>query len=580
MRRPRAARAPLWLVCLALQLVAVRHMWIDERVADGQMLRGVFEEPQGRPQLALTDCCGEEFFPGPGLDAHGAVAVSPGMIAVVNLKAGGTFVVKTDESTPTPYLVFGTKRGAADGSWFSDAQRFEADTRGLRLADWDGGESWHADARWLTALSEQCGAGDTRTVYVAADGDHADVRLGQCPPATVRTADGRPLLMAVVAGPSWLTVGREETGFRVERHVNTGILPPLLVVAAISIAGLAAIHPGAAVALSAGLAVLSAFAPYAAWLTYLAVPLLVVVGAVLRLSDRVIPFRRRWMRTCIGCMGVAIVLLAIVVTVQRAARNTFTERRWTEAGSDAGARCRLIGYSPVDNAQLRAGGGVSSMLAQCSACAGGLEVAARHGGRVDWMRRQVCAPEATPGVKAVVAIGGDNDDMLWAQGPADYFRHASAMLRFAGLAYARTVRPDYLPRTIDALAASAAHAVDDQAAALRAAAQCAGERGERFVFVHDLFIQDLAAGRSAVRRGLLERRRDAVAADGRERFFVDALEAFPEMGVSWFNDIRHPSLIGHRKIAERICDVLRQVNAPDVRRTTQLDGKGAVDEAG
>ena len=51
--------------------------------------------PQGRPELALTECCGDEFFPGPGLDAHGALAVSPGLIAVVNLAGGGRFVVTT-----------------------------------------------------------------------------------------------------------------------------------------------------------------------------------------------------------------------------------------------------------------------------------------------------------------------------------------------------------------------------------------------------------------------------------------------------------------------------------------------------
>ncbi len=563
MPRAWAARAPLWLLCLALQLVAVRHMWIDERVKDGQMLRGVFEEPQGRPELALTECCGEEFFPGPGLDVHGAIAVSPGLIAVANLEGGGTFVVTTDANTPAPYVVFGTKRSAESGSWLSDAQRLETGAAGLRLAAWDGGQSWKADARWLATLPERCG--DARSVHVSSTADHAEVRVGQCPPAEVRVGEGRPLLMVVVAGPSWVTISREGKGYRIERHVNTGFLLPLLVLATISIAGLAAISTGTAVTVSAGLAALSVFAPFAAWLTYLAVPLLVLIAAILRVSDRVVPFPRRWMRWCIGCMGVAIGLVVILASVQRAARNTFTERRWSEAGNGSGASCRLVGYSPIDNAQLRAGGGVSSMLAQCSACSGGLEIAARHGGRLDWTRGEVCSSELTSDVKSVVAIGGNNDDMLWARGLRDYVRHAGAMLRFAGLAYVRTVRPDVLSQTMDTLAAAAVHVVDEQAFALDAAAQCARERGARFVFVHDLFIQDLAAGRSATRRALLERRRDAVAPDGRQRFFVDALEAFSEMGVSWFNDMRHPSLIGHRKIAERICDIVR--DAPGAAAT-------------
>jgi hypothetical protein len=140
-------------------------------------------------------------------------------------------------------------------------------------------------------------------------------------------------------------------------------------------------------------------------------------------------------------------------------------------------------------------------------------------------------------------------------------RHAVAMLRFLTGVYARSVRPAALLGTIEAFAASAARAGDDQAAAVRAAAQCARDRGARFVLVHDLFIEDLTGGRSATRQALLERRRNAVAPDGRARVFVDALEAFPEMGVSWFNDMRHPSLVGHRKIAERVCEILKHAPA-------------------
>ena len=567
MPRTGAGRVLPWLLCVAVQLVAIRNMSIDERVVDGQMLRGLFEDPRGRPELALTGCCGEEFFPGPGLDAHGAIAVSPGLIAVAILEGRGTFVVKTDDRTPTPYIVFGTERAEADTHWFSDARRLDAGDTGLQLVAWNGGQSWRADARWLAALSERCGGADTRTVQVSSDTDHADVRIGSCPPAAVRIADGERLLMAVVAGPSWVTIEREGTGYRVERHVNTGTLVPLSALAAVSVAGLGTLSFGLLVAVSAGLLLVSFIVPFAAWMGFLVVLLLVVIGGIVRLSNRIIPFRRRWMRTCIGIMCAAIALLTIILAVQKALRSTFTERHWTEGEHDSGARCRLVGYSPIDNAQLRAGGGISDILAQCPACPGGLDVSARHGGRVDWMRGQVCSPDLAPRTNAVVAIGGDNDDMLWAQGAADYLQHAGAMLRFGMTAYDRIVRPDYLSRTIETFAASALRAVDDQAAALRAAAQCAQDRGARFVFVHDLFIEDLAAGRSATRRTLLERRREAVAPDGRQRFFVDALEAFSDMGVSWFNDMRHPSVIGHRKIAERICDIVQ--HAPDTATTAR-----------
>jgi hypothetical protein len=273
-------------------------------------------------------------------------------------------------------------------------------------------------------------------------------------------------------------------------------------------------------------------------------------------------------------MSVAIVLLTIVAAAQRALSGGFHERQWTEVGNDSGARCRLVGYSPVANAQLRTESGVSSMLAQCPACSGGLEIAARHGGRLDWTRRQVCSSEPSAGPQAIVAIGGNNDDMLWARGPGGYVRDVAAMLRFGSAVYARTVRPDYLLRTLDAFAVSATGAADEQEAALRAATQCAHDRGARFVFFHDTFIQDLAAGRSPTRQSLLERRRHAVQPDGHERFFVDALEAFPEMGVSWFNDMRHPSLIGHRKIAERMCDILQHPPAAAAGATAHSTSSG------
>src|SRR5690242_21782750 len=93
------ARVVLGLACLALQLAAIRTMWLDVRVTDGQVLRARFEDPHGRPELALTGCCGEEFFPGPGIDAHGSVAVPPGLIAVPILAAGAAFGVTTHHGT-------------------------------------------------------------------------------------------------------------------------------------------------------------------------------------------------------------------------------------------------------------------------------------------------------------------------------------------------------------------------------------------------------------------------------------------------------------------------------------------------
>src|SRR5262249_19244742 len=136
-------------------------------------------------------------------------------------------------------------------------------------------------------------------------------------------------------------------------------------------------------------------------------------------------------------------------------------------------------------------------------------------------------------------------------------RNGRAAFEFARAVYDRTLRPEHLSHLVDELTTSSVHAAPEQAADIAAAVRCARERGDRFVFVQDLLLSDLVAGRSANRRTLLERRRDAVAADGRAVFFIDALDAFQsEAGVSWFNDIRHLSLIGHRRFAEQICSIL------------------------
>lgn len=549
-----AARVLLGLLCLALQVGAVRHMWIDARVSDGQLLRARFEDPHGTPELALTGCCGEEFFPGPGIDAHGALAVSPGLIAVALLDRDETVVVTTDDATPMPYLVFGDRRSTDGTDWLENPRRVEPASTGVGLAAWDGGRPWRADAEWLATLGARCG-GAARSVQVRTTGAGAEVRVGTCAPVTVPRREGEPLLMAVLAGPSWVTIARDPA-LHVDRRVSSGTLDPVLLFSIASVAGLAAIGPGALVAVSIGLLIASFVQPLAAWLALVGIALVAVLVAIVRLAVRIVPLRSRWMRVGVGYLGVAAALVAAVVGVQRAARGGFFERHWTDGGGGTGGRCQLVGYSPVANAQLRIEEGVSTMLAHCAACAGGLDVSARHGGRLDWTSKQVCTPEASAATRAVVAIGGNNDDMLWARGLGGLARHLVAAAPFVSSVYARTARPDYLLATLDAFAGSATVVADAQEAALRDATRCAHERGARFVFVHDLFIEDLAFGRSPVRQALLERRRAAVAPDGRERFFVDVREAFPEMGLFWFNDMRHPSLIGHRKIAERVCSIL------------------------
>jgi hypothetical protein len=68
-------------------------------------------------------------------------------------------------------------------------------------------------------------------------------------------------------------------------------------------------------------------------------------------------------------------------------------------------------------------------------------------------------------------------------------------------------------------------------------------------------VLDLNGGRTDARTGMIAQRRNALEEGGAQ--FVDLLEAFrQEAGISWFNDLMHESIIGHRRVARLLCTMV------------------------
>lgn len=562
----------IWAACVLCQVVAVRGFWLYERPEPGQVMRGLFEDRDGRPAIVFQPCCGEEFYEAPGLGAQGEISLSSGMTAGVALESGGRYVVAAERGTGVPYVVFGSLRDTDGVPYLADARRMAVREGRLQLVDWDSAAPWPEDAAWLGTLRDQCAPTGAQTVPLIAvvDEQGISIEVGRCHVSDVvdRSAKDQPV-MAVLSGPAWARIERQPSGFRTQLAVIRIALIAVLVCSNILLAALWALgFARGAGPMSAALVALGFLRPAVALLAFFVLAAVAGLAGVVWLVDRVLPIGRRSIRSSIAALAAGLIIVVVLrLAAQHMDETGRVERPWapsaaSPAGTSARAACGLIGYSAVaDDAQLRAGGGVSQMLARCPACAAGLLVASRHGGTVDWMRKQVCAVDLAPGAP-IVFFGGANDDMLWAHDRRGFWGDVGALLPFYAAVHERRLQLDQQSRLLDQLSASSLRAGDEQAAEIAAAVRCAADRGHPFVFVHDLLITDLTGGRSPNRQALLERRQAAVGAEGRHAVFIDPLAAFgSEIGVSWFNDIRHPSLVGHRKIAEQMCAVLETLQA-------------------
>ena len=552
--RPRKLLAALLLLGFAADAWVLRASWTGAEVAEGEFRRGYFEWIDGAIGLAIDNVI-RPVFPSCVVTEEGALAVAPGMTAVVPLLDGSEYAL-TVESPFAPYLVIGEEAAIAPSSFdyppLLPGEAKLADGRTLAIVDgqlalvpWVAGIPWRDDAARLTALRQVCGVTAGRaSVRLTMAQNRLEIRFGSCTRGEPFGVTLGPRLLAAVAGPEWIEVSRP-SGWVTYRWV----VWPVLAAIAMKVVLLAwAVGLTGATVTSATLALAAVWWPIPAALTWPLTAAIAIVAALVRIARimvRCLPSPRGVVSTA----GAAILLLAGGLMLYEQPRS-FPPIIVSHVAPQEPYRCAVIGYSTAGGASLRGAmlrrenDGIRFFLDQeCEACRGHAASRSAGGETLDWLHEAFCdtAPSCGGNGK-VVFLGGANDDFLW------------AVLSIARLFIVGDQGPQPWRRSQAPAAAAARARIDQQTEAIHRLIECVRQRNGRLIFLHDFLVTDLVAGRDPDRAAMLAARQAAVEADGMD--FVDLYQRFAgEAGVSWFNDYIHPSLIGHYRFSQLACEL-------------------------
>lgn len=549
------ARAALFLLCVALDVLVLRRFLVHEEIAPGALRRGYFEEVEGRVTLVTTLAAGDGIFPEIGHDRAGDVSVPPGNTAVIPLAPGGAYRVSS-QSSLAPYVVLGAIARSDRPSDRTprpllDARRLTARDGRLELTAWDPARPFRDDAAWLLDLRAACVEG-AASLAARWNGGAIEVEIGRCAGRFEAPADATPVI-AVVAGPDWDTVRREGARFPIVRQIRQGALLAAIALAALAAALLAGgIGPPAALSVSLITAIASAWVPGPAVICLALQLPLGAASAAWRVIARRLPRARVAAR--IGAWAAVMIAIAAPIAL-------FARRREAPATAPAEttARCALTGYSAAAGSGLRRGEGAAGAVLgeRCGACAGSAVTRAKPGATFRFVRDLACeTPALLPRGGAVAFLGGSNDDILfWLHDGGPLSSVLYRAFTFADDTYHREPSLDAFLRLTEHAADASLRAIAIQSRLVGEAARCSRDAGDQLVFAHDFLVIDLARERSPARREMLARRRAAV--EGAGGTFLDLERIFAgRAGVAWFNDFIHPSAIGHREIAAAICEQL------------------------
>jgi hypothetical protein len=540
------AGALVFAFCCVADLFVVRSAWTGRQIVEGQFRRGYFERFNEGISLAVDDVI-RPVFPSCVLMDDGALAVPPGMSAVVPLGPGTAYELASD-SAFAPYVLLAAE-APVEPIWKNRARSGEARLVGgrtlslrdgnLELVKWNPARPWREDAASLSALRAACTDGVAPPALTVRAGEN-ELRLdfGRCSFTEVLPSRSAvPPQLAALAGPDWITLTRRP-GWDGERWF---VWPVVAIVAAkivLSCWGVGLVSTAALSGLLGGMAFVM---PVAAMLTW---PLTLIIGAAAAfvrgalLVLRLLP--SRW-RAPAALAVVALVGGAIVMRPSEP--RQFPPIVRTDESQRPPDACAVVGYSAAGGASLRGGyGGVSAFLNQdCEPCRDQTGNLTAGGQTLDWARDAYCASESSFGADGqVIFFGGANDDFL------------SGLTSMARLFIVGEQGIEPWRRSQAPAAAASLARIDSQASALQGLMRCAQERQAGFLFLHDFLVTDMVTGRDADRATMLARRRASVEESGGR--FVDVLDVFAtEAGVSWFNDYVHPSAIAHERIAELAC---------------------------
>jgi hypothetical protein len=283
--------------------------------------------------------------------------------------------------------------------------------------------------------------------------------------------------------------------------------------------------------------------PVPAMLTW---PLMLIVGiaavtlrALVWVARRIPPRRRAPAALAVlAVAGAAVVLNAIQPTQAPEIRRSRSDQDQDQPDS-----CAVLGYSTVKGEGLRGQqGGIRSFLDHdCQQCRHRTAGIFAGGETLAWLRDNYCGSPPSFGADGhVYVLGGANDDFLWGV-------LSIARLFIIGQ---QGVTP-WRRNQVSAAAASRAQ-IDAQTSALADLIRCARSRGAQLLFLHDFLATDLSGGRGDDRAAMLARRQAVVETAGGS--FADLLSVFAnEVGISWFNDYVHLSLVAHERVADLAC---------------------------
>jgi hypothetical protein len=542
----RTANFLLFAVCCIADAFVLRTAWTGREIAPGQFRRGYFETFDGSVGLAVDDAIRTGMVPTFLATDGGDVAVPPGMTAVAPIAPDVEYVLTSDRPIAA-YAVIGVEAAVAPAEKRLGLSPGEARLVGgrtlslqdgrLALVAWDPMRPWREDAVRLTSLFDGCiGHGDRAALTIGASAGQLEIRLGHCALVeSLRSPPAATTLVAAIAGPEWMTIGRRPV-WKADRWI---VWPVLAAVVGRVATIWWAFGPASAAATSAVLAGAAIPMPVPAMLTW---PLMLVIGVVAAAVRAALivtrrPARRR--RAPIALAVLAVAGCAITVYVTRGRPSP-----WIAYGERArDITCPVIGYSTVKGEGLRhESGGIRSLLNEdCPPCRNKTAGVFAGGETLAWMKDAFCrTPDAFGSGGQVVFLGGVNDDYFW--GVAGLPR-----LFIAGQQGSEQWR-----RNEVSAAAASLYRIDAQASALEELIRCASSRGARFLFLHDFLVTDMVSGRTPDRAAMLEHRRAAVEGAGGR--FVDLLQVFSaEAGVAWFNDYVHLSRVAHRRVADLAC---------------------------
>ena len=549
----------LVLGCCVLADVSILHVaWLQRYFDPGQLAWGYFEPSADGPRL-VTDGFGAR---GADLDMALASAarlwISPGKPLIFPIGPETDLTVTTSGEGWAPYLVFGglapfrptSSRSGGEVQALSHARRLEFGAGGFSLVAWDATRSWEQDVGGLRAAAGSCGRErPSASVHVVSLKDVLLVEYGVCR-LEVPFDDANPSVIALLPGPAAMLV-ESATAWKTHHAVAWRALQ---IVSALACATVALLFVGlglwSCLLLSSVPVLFLVWSPLAGILAWLATA---VVGGLF-CCWTFVEYLRRSKRPVIGIAVVALAGVALV-WFQRGRTNPSAEtpadgdRSVAKAGALPGV---LLGYSAVAGGALRPGSdGLPEHLRRLGhAYVDPLSQRAFSAQTFSRIEECICHEfDGVPKGAVVLFFGGTNDDWYSGiqMGSWSTLRMLLGWLQFmsdsrrwerSGEIFAEAVRSSQavLPR---------------QRQVIGKTVGCARARGQHFVFFHDFLVSDLDGALSPERRQMREAREDTVTAAGGE--FVDLFdELHREAGVAWYNDIIHPSSVGHERFAARI----------------------------